>query len=121
MTKKTFIALALLVSAACGPSAPPPARAGLESFKIISERADPSGESLDVSLLIEGAATEATVKSAAESVIESFKGQYKTIILKSFVGSATPNDLPYGVSKLERGEVTHSFHPEAATKKIPTH
>lgn len=121
MIRRTLIALALVVSAACGGGAPPPTRANLESFKVISEQADPATESLDVSLLIEGAAAEATVKSAAESVIQSYRGQYKTIILKSYVGSASANDLPYGVSRLERGEITHSFHPEAATKKIPTH
>jgi hypothetical protein len=120
MIRPTLIALALLVSAACG-GAPPPTRANLESFKVISEQADPATESLAIALLIQGAATEASVKSAAESVMNSYRGQYKTIIIKSYVGSASPNDLPYGVSRLERGEITHSFQPEAATKKIPTH
>lgn len=121
MIRPTLIALALLLSAACGGGAPPPTRAGLESFKVISEQADPATESLDVSILIQGAAAEASVKSAAESVIKSYENQYRTIVIKSYVGSASPNDLPYGVSRLERGQITHSFHPEAATKKIPTH
>ena len=121
MGRVTLLVLALAVASACAPSAPPPTRGALQSFRILSEQADPSTGTLTVHIQIIEPVLKESARSAAESVIESFKPQYRNITINSYAGNAGPGDAPYAVSKLEGGVVTHKFSPEAETQKIPTH
>ena len=120
MAKTILLILALTIASACTGSAPPPTRS-LQSFKVLSERADPSAGTLTVSIQIIEPVSRESARSAAESVIESFKPQYRSITINSYAGSAGEGDTPYAVSKLENGEVTHRFSPESESRKIPTH
>ena len=119
MARVILLTLALTIAPACTGTAPPPTRATLQSFKILSEQADPSAGTLKVDIQIIEPVSRDSAKSAAESVIESFKPQYRAITINSYVGGA--GGTPYAVSKLERGEVTHTFGPESGSTKIPTH
>ncbi|HVF88777.1 MAG TPA: hypothetical protein VNH22_01845 [Blastocatellia bacterium] len=121
MARAILLILALTIMPACTGGAPPPTRGNLQSFKILSEQADPSAGSLTVHIQIIEPVSRESVRSAAESVIESFKSQYRSITINSYAGSSGAEDPPYAVSKLEGGEVTHKFSPESGTTKIPTH
>jgi hypothetical protein len=121
MGKAILLILVLTLASACAPSAPPPTRGSFQSFKILSEQSDPSAGTLTVHIQLIEPVLKESARSAAESVIESFKSQYRTITINSYAGSAGMGDPPYLVSKLEDGKVTHKFGPEAESQKIPTH
>lgn len=121
MGRAILLALVLTLASACVGAAPPPTRGSLQSFKILSEQADPSTGTLAVHIQLAEPVVKESARSAAESVIESFKGQYRKITINSYAGSARIGDAPYLVSKLEDGRVTHEFGPEAESRKIPTH
>jgi ABC-type glycerol-3-phosphate transport system substrate-binding protein len=121
MAKAIMLIFVLLLAAACSGNAPPPARSNLKSFKILSEQADPAAGTLSVKIQVIEPVSQAAVSSAAESVIDSFKQRYPSITVTSYAGGEAPGAQPYAVSKLEGGQVTHEFGPEAATRKIPTH
>ena len=121
MARAILLILALALASACAGSAPPPTRGSLQSFKILSEQADPSAGTLTVNIQIIEPVLKESTRSAAESVIESFKSQYRSITINSYAGNTGPGGPPYAVSKLEGGRVTHKFGPEAESQKIPTH
>ncbi|HKG20943.1 MAG TPA: hypothetical protein VKC34_03520, partial [Blastocatellia bacterium] len=76
MARAILLILALTITPACTGSAPPPTRGSLQSFKVLSERADPSTGTLTVHIQIIEPVSRESVRSAAESVIASFKSQY---------------------------------------------
>lgn len=121
MARAILLILALTIAPACTGSAPPPTRSNLQSFKVLSEQADSSAGTLTVAIQIIGPVSRESARSAAESVIESFKPQYRSITINSYAGSAGEGEPPYAVSRLENGEVTHKFSPESENRKIPTH
>jgi hypothetical protein len=118
MIKATLGALVLLMSVACGTA---PTRLNSQPFIIISEQADPTAGSLTLLIKVSGPATEANVKSAVESAIATRKGEYKHMVVKSYVESMTASDSPFAISRFEDGSVTHRFNAMAETQRIPTH
>jgi hypothetical protein len=120
MFKITVILLCLLVLAGCG-TAPAPTRSSAQPYSVISEQADPVASTLTLLIKVSGPATQPGVKSIAESVIASRKGEYRHIIVKSYAEGMTASDTPFAVSRLEDGAVTHRFSSLAETQKIQTH
>ena len=110
----------LLICVACS-TAPAPTRSNAQPFTIISEQADPSAGSVTLLIKVSGPATEANVKSAAESAIASRKGEYRHMIVKSYTEGMTASDAPFALSRFEDGAVTHRFNSMAETQRIPTH
>ena len=120
MLKTVVISLCLLVIAGCG-TAPAPTRSNVQPYSVISEQADPAASTLTLLIKLSGPATQPGVKSIAESVIASRKGDYRHIIVKSYAEGMTASDTPFAVSRLEAGTVTHRFSSLAETQKIQTH
>ena len=120
MVKTAIIALSILVLAACD-TAPAPTRSNTQTYSIISEQADPVASSLTLLIKVSGPATQPGVKSVAESIIASRKGEYRHIIVKSYSEGMTASDTPFAISRLEDGAVTHRFSTLADTQKIQTH
>ena len=120
MTKFIMIGLAILICAACS-DAPPPTRTRAEPFTILSEQPGPDNLSLTVSIKLSEPVTEPSVRSIAESVISGRKDRYQSIIVKSYLAATSTIDMPYSISKLEGGSVTHRFNSQAAPQRIPTH
>lgn len=120
MLKTATIAFYLLIVVACG-TAPPPTRSNAQPFSIISEQADPAASSLTLLIKVSGPATEANVKTIAESVIAGRKGDYRHILVKSYTEGTNASDVPFAVSRLEDGAVTHRFNSMVETQRIPTH
>ena len=121
MLKIAIIALFMLALVACRDTAPAPTRSNAQPFSIISEQADPVASSLTMLIKISGPATQPSVKSIAEAVIESRKGEYRHIIVKSYAEGMTASDTPFAVSRLEDGTVTHRFNPLPENQRIQTH
>jgi len=120
MIRATASVLVLLTLIACG-TAPAPTRSNAQPFSIISEQPDPTAGSDTLLIRIAGPATESNVKSAAESAIASRKGEYRHLIVKSYVEGMTAGDAPFALSRFEDGVVTHKFNAMAETQRIPTH
>lgn len=120
MIRLAIVTAILLMCAACG-GAPAPTRVKAEPFTIISERPDPAGTELAISLKLSEPVTQSSVKSIVESVISNRKERYRSVIVKSYLASASAADIPYAVSRLEGGTITHQFNSEAAPQRIPTH
>lgn len=112
------VTLSLLIS--CG-GAPAPTRATTQSYTVISEQSDPPTGSVTLVIKVTGPATQANVKSIAESVIASRKGEYRRILVKSYTENMTASDPPFAISRLEGETVTHRFSAQAETQKIQTH
>jgi hypothetical protein len=120
MLKAAIIALSLVSLTACG-TAPAPTRSDSQTFSIISEQPDPAAGSLTVVIRVSGPASQASVKSIAESIIANRKGDYRNMIVKSYTEGTSASDGPFAISKLEAGSVTHRFNTMVETQKIPTH
>ena len=120
MIRTGVISLFLLLLAGCG-TAPAPTSSGAQPYSVISEQADPAASSLTLLIKVSGPATQPSVKSVAESVIASRKGEYRHIIVKSYAEGMTASDTPFAVSRFEDGTVTHRFSSLAETQKIQTH
>jgi hypothetical protein len=120
MFKVAIILVTLAVLAGCD-TAPPPTRSSQQPYSIISEKADPSSGTLNLDVRISGAATQASVRAVVEGIIDNRRGEYRHILVKSFVGDSPATAPPYAVSRLENGEITHHFSTSAETEKIPTH
>lgn len=120
MIKADLGVLVLLLAVACG-TAPAPMRSNAQPFTVISEQADPAAGSLTLLIKVSGPATETNVRSAAESAIASRKGEYRHMIVRSYVEGTTASDAPFAISRFEDGSVTHRFNSMAETQRIPTH
>ena len=118
MIKATFWVFIVLTAVACGTA---PTRSNAQPFTVISEQVDPVAGSLTLLIRVSGAATEANVKSAVESAIASRKGEYRHMVVKSYIESMTASDVPFAISRFEDGSVTHRFNTMAETQRIPTH
>src|SRR5690348_16819872 len=108
--------LVLLTLIGCG-TAPAPTRSNSQPFSIISEQADRTAGSDTLLIKVAGPATESNVKSAAESAIASRKGDYRHLIVKSYVEGMTATDAPFALSRFEDGVVTHKFNAMAETQR----
>jgi hypothetical protein len=118
MIKATLLVLVLLTAVACGTA---PTRSNAQPFTVISEQADPAAGSLILLIRVSGPATEANVRSAVESAIASRKGDYRRMVVKSYLEGMTESDTPFATSRFEDGSVTHRFNAMAETQRIPTH
>jgi hypothetical protein len=99
----------------------PPTRVEAERYTLLSEQIDPASGSLDVRLRITGPADQTEVKGIAESIIESRRSRYSDITVRTYSSVSSAADLPYAISTLGGGAVTHQFNPKAGETRIPTH
>jgi hypothetical protein len=120
MIKTAIIVICLLALAGCG-GAPAPIRSNAQPFSVISEQADPVSGSLTLLIKVSGPATEPSVKSLVESIIADRKGDYRHIIVKSYTEGMSASDVPFAISRLEDGAITHRFNSMTENQKIPTH
>jgi hypothetical protein len=56
-----------------------------------------------------------------ESIIANRKGDYRHILVKSYTEGMAASDVPFAISRLEDGSLTHRFNSVAETQRIPTH
>jgi hypothetical protein len=96
-------------------------REPVPSFRVESEQPDQAARAITVNIRFQSPATESQAKSAAEFVIADRKERYQSITVNSFLSSATLTDKPFVVSRLEQGEITHSFNRPSGSTRIPTH
>lgn len=120
MLKIAIMAMLAVALAGCG-TAPAPTRSVTQPYTTISEQADAAAGTLTLLIKVSGPANQANVKSVAESVINSRKGDYRHIIVKSYTEGMTASDAPFAISRLEDGAVTHRFSSMSETQKIQTH
>jgi hypothetical protein len=120
MFKASMAILVLSLIVACG-GTPPQMRVASPPHSIISEQPDPATAGVVVDIKVAGQPSQSDVKSIAESLIASRRSEYKMIVIRSFVDSATQGRMPYALSRLENGAITHQFNPQAEMQKIPTH
>lgn len=120
MVKTAIACLSLFALIACG-TAPAPTRSSAQAFSVISEQADPAASSLTLLIKVPGPAAQSNVQSIVESIIASRKGDYRRILVKTYLEGMAASDTPFAISRLEDGAVTHRFNGAAETQKIPTH
>ena len=120
MLKIPILVLSLLFVTACG-TAPAPTRSTVQPFSVISEQTDPVAGSLTLIIKVSGPATQPSVKSIVESLIANRKGEYRHILVKSYTEGMAATDVPFALSRLEDGSITHRFNSMAETQRIPTH
>jgi hypothetical protein len=120
MLKTAITAFGLLTLVSCS-TAPAPTRSNPQPFSIISEQADSAASTLTLLIKISGPATQPSVKAIAESVIESRRGDYRHIIIKSYSEGMTASDAPFAISRFEDGAVSHRFNSLPETERIQTH
>ena len=117
----SLIGGAIISLSSCNRDAPIPIAATSPSYVIISEALDPGSGRLVIEIKVPQATDETTVKSVAESLINSRKSAHSQIMIKTYLESAAAPEIPYAVSKLEDGQITHRFNTEAGQQRIPTH
>ena len=120
MLKVAIMAILVMGLAGCG-TAPAPTRTVSQPYTTISEQADSAASTLTMVIKVSGPANQANVKSVNESVINSRKGDYRHIIVKSYTEGMTASDTPFAISRLEDGAITHRFSSMSETQKIQTH
>jgi hypothetical protein len=120
MLKTTFLSLILSLVLGCD-TAPRPTLSKGQPFSIVSEQADQPASSLTMIIKVSGPATQTNVKSAAESAIAARKTEYRHILIKSYTEDMETSGVPFAISKLEEGQMTHRFNSLAETEKIQTH
>lgn len=120
MLKTAVILLSLLSVAGCG-TAPAPTRADDHPFTVISEQADAVASNLTMLIKVTGPATQQNVKSIVESIMANRKDEYRHILVKSYAEVTPASDVPFAVSRLENGSVTHRFNSLTESQRIPTH
>ena len=113
--------LVLLGFVGCGGDSSNATRRRAEPYVVNNVIADRASLSITISITVDPPATEANVKAAAEIVIAKHSGEYKSITVKSYTRGADQGGLPYATSMFTGDTVTHSFNPNAASQKIPTH
>jgi hypothetical protein len=123
MIKAITVSLFILAFAGCGGDTANDAveRGPVPSFRVESEQPDQTARAITVNIRIQGLATESQVKSAAEFVIADRRDRYQTITVNSFLPDADLTDRPFGVSRLEQGEIIHRFNRPSESVRPPTH
>jgi len=106
--------------AGCG-TAPAPIQSSAQAYSVISEQADPAASTLTLLIKVSGPATQPNVKSIVEAVIAERRGEYRHMIVKSYVEGMTASDTPFAISRLENGAIAHRFSSVADPQKIQTH
>jgi hypothetical protein len=105
----------------CNRDAPVPIAGTSSPYEIISEATDPQSGRLAIDIRVPQPTDEPRVKSVVESLINARKSAHPQIVVKTYLESVATSDLPYAISKLEQGQITHRFNSEAGQQRIPTH
>lgn len=124
MIKVVTISLVLLAFAGCGGGDTDQSEAAREpvpSFRVESEQPDIASRAITVNIRFQGPATESQAKSAAEFVIADRRERFQSITVNSLLPGMNATAQPFGVSKFEDGEITHSFNRASGSVRIPTH
>ena len=124
MIKFITISLILLAFAGCGADhadQDAAAREPVPSFRVESEQPDVAARAVTVNIRFQGPATESQAKSAAEFVIADRRERFQSITVNSLLPGMNATGQPFGVSKFEDGEITHSFNRPSGSVRIPTH
>jgi len=121
MYRALIMSLALLIFASCGDNAPAPTRHQHAPYGVLSEVVSPATGTDTVNISINGPLDEPSVKAIAESVIADRRNKFNNITVNSFASATAVNDIPFAISTLQGGEITHRFNPQAGSQKIPTH
>lgn len=124
MIKVVTISLVLLAFAGCGGGDTDQSEAAREpvpSFRVESEQPDIASRAITVNIRFQGPATESQAKSAAEFVIADRRERFQSITVNSLLPGMNATEQPFGVSKFEDGEITHSFNRASGSVRIPTH
>jgi|SRR6516225_3503059 hypothetical protein len=117
----SLIGAALVCLSGCDKDAPVPIAADSSRYVIISESPDPGSGRLDIEIKVPQPTDQARVKSVVESLINSRKTAHNQIVVKTYLESAATSDMPYAISRLEDGQITHRFNNEAGQQRIKTH
>jgi DUF917 family protein len=121
MTRIAVSALILLFLLACGGGGPKKIGKRLEPYIINSTLVDPARKGITIIISVNAQSTQEDVKTVAEMVIATNKAQFQNITVKTYLLGSDQGGLPYATSMLADDVVTHIFHPQATTEKIPTH
>ena len=121
MTRIAVGALILLFLLACGGGGPKKIGKRLEPYIINSTLVDPARKGVTIIISVNAQSTQEDVKTVAEMVIATNKAQFQNITVKTYLLGSDQGGLPYATSMLADDVVTHMFHPQATTQKIPTH
>jgi hypothetical protein len=87
----------------------------------MSESPDAGSGRLDIEIKVPQPADQTRVKSVVESLINSRRSGHNQIVVKTYLESVAASEMPYAISRLEEGQITHRFNEEAGQKRIPTH
>jgi hypothetical protein len=120
MLKQFSVVLVLCLLMACGGNAPKQRPASYEPFTIMSSIVNPQTSEYTISIVVDPPLTEENAKKAAIRVYEKNKGQFKTVVVKSFA-RPDPNSIAFAESRFEGDSVTHKFNAQAAPQNIPSH
>jgi hypothetical protein len=116
-----LIGWVLLCLAGCNKDAPVPVAGNSSPYVIISESADPASGQLAIEIKVPQPTDEPRVKSVVESLINARKSAHNKILVKTYLESVATSDLPYAISRLEGGQITHQFNSDASQERIKTH
>lgn len=121
LIEAVLIGCVLMWLSGCNKDAPVPIPGTFSPYEILSEATDPQSGRLAIDIKVPQPTDEPRVKAVVESVINARKAAHRQIIVKTFLESVATSDLPYAVSTLEGGQITHRFNSEASQQRIPTH
>jgi len=116
-----LIGCVLLCLSGCSKDAPIPIAADSSPYIIVSEAEEPGTGRLAINIKVPQPTDEARVKSVVESLINARRPGHRQIVVTTFLESVAATDMPYAISKLEEGQITHRFNSEAGQQRIPTH
>jgi hypothetical protein len=119
MMKAAIVMVVLSCIVACGGA--PAQWTAQQPYTIISEQPDTASGGLVIDVKLSGQPARSDVRSIAESVIATRRSEHKKVVVRSFIDSASRNRIPFALSRLENGLITHEFSSQTETQKIPTH
>ena len=121
MTRIAVGALILLILLACGGGGPKPIGKRSEPYVVNSTLVDPARNEATFIISVNAQSTQDNVKTVAELVISTNKAQFQNVTVKTYLLGSDQSGLPYAISTLADGVITHWFSPQPPTEKIPTH
>ncbi|MEW6130686.1 MAG: hypothetical protein AB1757_26885 [Acidobacteriota bacterium] len=121
MIKFSSIILLVTLVSACNSKAPTGEALKREPFLIQSSIVDPTTQSLVVQITLSPPVSEQTAKTAAETVIERHKSQYKNIIVRAYTGASPTGLPPLSISTFDGTQITHQINNALMPQKIPSH
>jgi len=116
-----LIAWLLVCLAGCNRDAPVPVAGNSAAYVILAESADPRSGRLAIDIQVPQPTDENRVKSVAESLINARRSGHREVVIKTYLDSVAGSGIPYAISTLEDGQITHRFNTDAGQQRIPTH